>query len=168
MSHTVIHGRLQQGAFKKSDLFHFIHEMSPAQKSFFRETALQHLGKAPSAYWGKQKSPVKISGVPRRTWLYIAEALNHPHHITSHKIMSNHKAAAGLASMAERAGEIGSKVVEYGSKAASFVASHANQILGVANKIHQGIGLAKDFGIIDNDSALAQADSLLGMLPDAT
>ena len=58
--------------------------------------------------------------------------------------------------------------MEYGSRAASFVASHANQILGVANKIHQGIGIAQDFGIIDNDSALAQADSLLGMLPQAT
>ena len=103
-SHKVIHGRLAKGKnFTNQDAFHMIHEMSHGQRSFFREMALQHLGRPPSKFWGEQPMPISFQNIDKPTMVHIVRALNHPHHVTSELILQNQKSAAGWASMGRTA-----------------------------------------------------------------
>ena len=164
-SHKVIHGRLAKGKnFTNQDAFHMIHEMSHGQRSLFREMALQHLGRPPSKFWGEQPMPLSFPNIDKPTMVHIVRALNHPHHVTSELILQNQKSAAGWASMGRAVAEGAEKVGEVAGRAASFVGRHMDTILKVGNAIHTGIGLGRATGIIDNDSAIASGDDLLGTL----
>ena len=164
-SHKFITGRLAgKRKWSHKDVYHFIHEITPAQQSFFREVALQHAGKPPSAFWGKQRVPVQIPNVDKRTWLYIAEALNHAPHITSHKLAENKKAAGVFSRACEVAKDVGQAGLKYGAKAASFVAEHGKQIMDVVGKVSQGISMAHDFGLLSDDNALVQGNDLFSQV----
>ena len=164
-SHRVIHGRLAKGkSFTTADSFHLIHEMTPGQRSLYREIGLQHLGRPPSKFWGEEPIPFEFPSISKPTMMHIVKALNHPHHVTSELIMSNDKAAAGWAKMGEKVAHGAEKVVEYAGKAAKFVGKHMETIKKIANAVHTGIGVAKSTGLVSNDSALGEADALLGSL----
>jgi len=139
-----------------------IHEMDHAQRSFFRECALQHLGRPPSKFWGEQPVPVSFPGIDKPTMVHLVRALNHPHHVSSELILQTKKSAAGWASMGKAVAEGAEKVGEYAGKAASFVGRHIDTFRKIGQAVHTGIGIGQATGIISNDSALAQADSLLG------
>ena len=163
-SHKVIHGRLANRNISHQDAIDMLHDMSHSQKSFFRECALQHLGQPPSAYWGRQPVPVSFPNIDKKTMVHIARALGHPHHVTSQLILENKKAAAGWASMASKVAEGAEKVGEYGLKAAKFVGNHIGTIKKIADAVHTGVSIGRGMGIIDNDSALSEADDLYAEL----
>ena len=164
-THKVIHGRLTKGqAFTDQDSLHLMHEMTPGQRSFFRECALQQLGRPPSKFWGHQPVPLSFPQIDKPTAIHIVRSLNHPHHVTSDLLLSNDKAAAGFSSMAKSVARGAEKVGEYAGKAASFVGKHMDTIKKIGQAINTGIGVAQATGIIPNDSALSEANDLLGSL----
>ena len=164
-SHKFITGRLAgKKKWSHKDIWHFIHEMTPAQQSFFREVALQHAGRAPSAFWGKQRVHIQVPNVDKKTWLYLAEALNHSVHITSHKLAENKRAAGAFSRVAEIAKDVGQAGLKYGAKAASFVAEHGKQIMDAVGKVSQGISMAHDFGLLSDDNALVQGNDLFSQV----
>ena len=66
--------------------------------------------------------------------------------------------------MTKKASGALSRVASFGAKAAEFVGKHADTIMKVVSGVHQGIGVARDMGLLSSDSALSQADDLLGMV----
>ena len=163
-SHKFRTGRLAKKTFNPAHLYHLIHEMTPAQSSFFRECCLQFLGREPSEYWGKQKVWFDLPNVDKKTLIYMAEALNHASHITSFKIARNPRAGAGMASIAKNVAKAGEKAVEYGIKAAKI----GMKVYGVLKKISTGITMAEDMGVIQKDSAIGKANDLFAMVSGAS
>ena len=163
-SHKFRTGRLAKKTFNPAHLYHLIHEMTPAQSSFFRECCLQFLGREPSEYWGKQKVWFDLPNVDKKTLIYMAEALNHAPHITSFKIARNPKAGAGMSGIAKNVAKAGAKAVEYGIKAAKI----GMKVYDVMKKINTGIGIAEDMGIVKKDSAIGKANDLLSMVTGAS
>ena len=163
-SHKFRTGRLAKKTFNPQHLYHLIHEMTPAQSSFFRECCLQFLGRPPSEYWAKQKVWFDLPDVDKKTLIYMAEALNHAPHITSFKIARNPKAGAGMSGIAKNVVKYGAKAAEYGAKAAKI----GLKVYGVLKKINTGITAAEDFGIIPKDSAVGKANALLSLVTGAS
>ena len=162
-SHKIRTGRLAKKSFNPAHLYHLIHEMTPAQSSFFRECCLQFLGRPPSAFWANQKVWFDLPNVDKRTLLYMAESLNHAPHITSDKIARNSKAAAGFAGIAENVVKFGSKAAEYGAKAAEI----GKKVYNVLQKVSTGISAAEKLGVIKHDSAIGKANDLFAMVSGA-
>jgi hypothetical protein len=162
-SHKIRTGRLAKKTFKNQHLYDLIHEMTPAQSSFFREVCLQELGKPPSAFWGKQKIWFSLPNVDKNTLLYMAEALNHSPHITSHKIAENPKAGAGMGGIAKKIVQFGTKAAEYGEKAYKI----GKTVYNVLDKVSTGIGVAEKLGVVKHDSAIAKANDLFQMAKTA-
>ena len=162
-SHKIRTGRLARKRFNPHHLFDLIHEMTPAQSSFFREVCLQELGKPPSAFWGKQKIWFSLPGVDKKTLIYMAEALNHSPHITSHKIAENPKAGAGMGALAKNIVKFGTKAAEYGQRAYKI----GKTVYNVLDKVSTGIGVAEKLGVIKHDSEIAKANDLFQMAKNA-
>ena len=159
-SHKIRTGRLAKKRFNPHHLYDLLHEMTPAQSSFFRECCLQELGKKPSAFWGNQKIWFSLSDIDKKTLIYMAEALNHAPHITSHKIADNAKAGAGIASIAKNVAKFGSKAAEYGAKAYEI----GKKVYNVLDKVSTGISAAEKMGVIKKDSEIGKANDLFNMV----
>ena len=162
-SHNFRTGRLAKKNFNPAHLYHLIHEMTPAQSSFFRECCLQFLGRPPSAYWANQKVWFDLPNIDKRTLLYMAEALNHARHITSDKIARNPKAGAGMSGIVKNVVKYGTKAAEYGAKAAKI----GKTVYNVLKKVSTGIEVAEKLHIIKKDSAIGKANDLFEMVSGA-
>ena len=162
-SHNIRTGRLARKRFNPHHLYDLIHEMTPAQSSFFREVCLQELGKPPSAFWGKQQIWFRLPGIDRKTLVYMAEAFNHAPHITSHKIAENPKAGAGVGGIVKNVVKFGAKAAEYGKKAYEIGKTAYN----VLKKVSTGIDVAEKFGVVKQDSDIAKANDFFKMVKDA-
>ena len=162
-SHNFRTGRLAKKRFNPQHLYHLLHEMTPAQSSFFRECCLQFLGRPPSEYWGKQKVWFDLPNVDKKTLIYMAEALNHAPHITSDKISRNHKAAAGLASIGKSIAKGAAKAAKYAGKAVKI----GMKVYDVLDKVSTGITVAEKLGVVGQDSAIAKANDLFAMVSGA-
>ena len=159
-SHKIRTGRLARKRFNPHHLYDLLHEMTPAQSSFFRECCLQFLGKPPSAFWGRQKVWFDLPNVDKKTLIYMAEAFNHAPHITSHKIAENHKAGAGVLGIVKNVTKFGAKAAEYGAKAYEV----GKKVYNVLDKVSTGISAAEKFGVIKKDSKIAKANDLFNMV----
>ena len=160
VSHNFRTGLLKRKTFHKKDIWNLCHSLTPAQSSFFRECFLQLLGKEPSEYWGKQKIWFDLPKVDRKTLLYVLESLNHPAHITSMKLSKNKKAGNAFSSAATHIAEFGAKAGKYIKKGVEV----AGKVWDVAQKVSTGIGVAHDWGLIGDDSALNDANDMFQSL----
>ena len=163
-SHNFRTGRLAKKRFNPAHLYHLIHEMTPAQSSFFRECCLQFLGRPPSVYWGRQKVWFDLPNVDKKTLIYLAESLNHAPHITSDKISRNPKAGGSLASIAAKVAEGGAKAAKYAGKAMEI----GKKVYSVLEKVSAGVTAAEKMGIVKQDSAIAKANDLFAMVSGAS
>ena len=159
-SHSIRTGRLAKKRFNPHHLYDLLHEMTPAQSSFFRECCLQFLGKPPSAFWGKQKVWFDLPNIDKKTLIYMAESLNHAPHITSHKIAENPKAGAGIASIAKNVVKFGETAAKYGKRAYEV----GKTVYNVLDKVSTGIQVAEKMGVVKKDSDLAKANDLFNLV----
>ena len=159
-SHNFRTGLLKKKTFHHKDLWKLIHNLTPAQASFFREACSQLLGMPPSEFWGNQKIWFDLPGTERKTLIYLLESLNHAPHITAMKLSKHKKAGMAFGSIAKSAARGAAKAGEYIAKGAKL----AGKIYDVAKKVSTGISVAEDWGLLDSDSALAQGNDLFATI----
>ena len=168
MSHKFRTGKLAKKNIHAKDLYTIVHSLTPAQSSFFKEACMQLLGRPPSAFWGHEKIWFQLPNIDKKALLYLAEALNHVPHVTSDKLSRNIKAGAGFTSIAKKVGEGVEEAAKFAAKGAKWAAEHGKQILGVLQKVSQGVETAQSMGIIKQDSAVAKANDLFKMISAAS
>ena len=167
-SHKFRTGKLAKKNVNIKDLYSIVHSLTPAQSSFFKEACMQLLGAPPSAFWGRQRIWFQIPNVDKKALLYLAEALNHAPHVTSDKLSRNTKAGGSFASIAAKVGEGVEEAAKFAAKGAKWAAEHGKQILGVIQKVSQGVDVAEGMGVIKQDSAIGKANDLFKMVSGAT
>lgn len=164
MSHKFRTGRLAKKNIHPKELFSIVHSLTPAQSSFFKEACMQLLGRPPSDFWANQRIWFDLPNIDKKALLYLAEALNHAPHVTSDKLARNHKAGAGLMSMAVKVGEGAVEAGKYAAKGAKWAAEHGKQIYNILQKVSTGVDVAEKLHVIKPDSGLAKANDLFKMV----
>jgi hypothetical protein len=167
-SHKFRTGKLAKKKVNIKDLYSIVHSLTPAQSSFFKEACMQLLGAEPSAFWGRSRIWFKIPNVDKKALLYLAEALNHAPHVTSDKLSRNTKAGGSFASIAAKVGEGVEEAAKFAAKGAKWAAEHGKQILGVIQKVSQGVDVAEGMGVLKQDSAIGKANDLFKMVSGAS
>ena len=165
-SHKILTGFWKKKKWNQKYLFHFLHEITPAQLSFAMEVVSQNLGRPPSKYWGHKKINIKLPQ-SKEALEYFLEACKHPKHIMSRKF-SEHKEAAGAWSAVGEAVVSGAQALGRGAATAGrYLMAHAGQIAsGVGTALQlgaTGVQLAAGVGLLDPDS-----DATLIALANAT
>ena len=165
-SHKILTGFWKKKKWNQKNVFHFLHEITPAQLSFAMEVVSQNLGKPPSKYWAHKKINIKLPQ-SKKTLEYFLDACKHPKHIMSRKF-SEHKEAAGAWSAIGEAVTSGASAIGRGAASAGrYLMAHAGQIAsGVGTALQlgaTGVQLAAGVGLLDPDS-----DATLIALANAT
>ena len=165
-SHKILTGFWKKKKWNQKNVFHFLHEITPAQLSFAMEVVSQNLGKPPSKYWGHKKIDIKLPQ-SKEALEYFLEACKHPKHIMSRKF-SEHKEAAGAWASVGEAVVSGARAIGRGAAATGrYLMAHAGQIAsGVGTALQlgaTGVQLAAGVGLLDPDS-----DATLIALANAT
>jgi hypothetical protein len=165
-SHKILTGFWKKKKWNQKNLFHFLHDITPAQLSFAMEVVSQNLGKPPSKYWAHKKIHIKLPQ-SKQSLEYFLEACKHPKHIMSRKF-SEHKEAAGAWGAIGEAIASGASAIGRGAATAGrYLMAHAGQIAsGVGTALQlgaTGVQLAAGVGLLDPDS-----DSTLIALANAT
>ena len=154
-SHNILTGFWKKKKWDPKSLFHFLHEITPAQLSFAMEVVSQNLGKKPSKYWGHQKINIKLPQ-SKEALEFFLESCTKPKHIMS-KRLSEHKEAAGVASAIGEAVVRGGRAVgRVVARGARYLAAHASQIVkGVGTALQlgaTGVQIAASVGLLDPET----------------
>ena len=165
-SHKILTGFWKKKKWNQKYLFHFLHEITPAQLSFAMEVVSQNLGRRPSKYWGHKKINIKLPQ-SKETLEYFLEACKHPKHIMSRKISEHKEAGSVLGSIGEAIASGASALGRGAATAGRYLMAHAGQIAsGVGTALQlgaTGVQLAAGVGLLDPDS-----DATLIALANAT
>jgi hypothetical protein len=140
MSHNFMTGAFKKKNPTSADIVKFFHSATVPQLNILHEISSQHLQHPPSGSWGYQKIPWRFQAEPE-TWNYLRQASRQPVHEFARKMTDNthvSKKASGLVSnIVEGISDAGKYAWKYGSKAASLIIKHKDDIA-------TGIKIAKD------------------------